>query len=266
MSEQVHQDINSVISKGLRFKKESTLTATLNNLAQQLNNLSSVDGEGTNNTISGSNNSPTKLQNNYVISTQNGDSQLSQISNWTMMSNLNQDAQRQFEVTPLAADPTQFEIIVKPGKDMFEVITALMANTNEAYKFLAPPADSTDLKLNPTDVTSFFHYDTSTINGVFDPITGSYSQTHNIVIVPKVVSRNNFLTSTPGTEQDVNNLMTNNLLIKGYEYLFTGKNTSVLDLNLNFSSMWTDSMNIFLTLLKDNKLSSNLSPNNQARR
>lgn len=261
MSEQVQQDIRSQITKPIKFVKAARLVDTLNNFAQAMSDASSVDAEGTNYTISGSKNDPVKLTNTYNFVAQNGDSQLSQITNWTMMSNLNQNAQRQFEVTPSAGDPTQFEIVVQPGKDIFEVLTAILANTNEGYKFLAPTADPTDVVFNTNEITSFFHFDTYTINGAFDPKTGSYSQTHTIQIIPKAIPRNNILTTQPGTAQDVTNLMSNNLLIKGYEYLFTGKNTSVLDLNLNFSSMWTDSMPIFMTLLKDGQLSSNQSPN-----
>jgi len=54
--------------------------------------------------------------------------------------------------------------------------------------------------------------------------------------------------------------MSENLYIKGYEYLFTGKNTSVLDVNLDFSSSWTDVSPMFLQLLAPHT-SSNVAPN-----
>jgi len=260
-SEQVQQDIRSQITKPLKFTKASTLTQTLNNFAAAMTAASDIASEGTNYTVSGSKNDTTRLINTYKFVIQNGDTQLSQISNWTMMNNLNQGSQRQFEVTPSEGNPTQFDIVIHPGKDVFEVLTALLANTNEGYKFLAPTADPIQVDFNTNDPTNFFHFDTFTTNGTFDAKTGSYSQTHTIQIIPKVIPRNNILTTTPGSASDVQNLVTNNLLIKGYEYLFTGKNTSVLELNLNFSTMWVDSMPLFMSLLKDGQLSSNLAPN-----
>jgi hypothetical protein len=192
---------------------------------------------------------------------QNGDLQIDQIANWTMMSNITSNAQRQFEVTNVNGDANKFQITLPEGYDIFDAIRGILANTNEAIYFLAPPATSTDLIFNTSEPTNFFHFDTVTTNGHFDKDLAAWSQLHTITIVPKVVPRNNILPAKPGDVADVQKLIADNILIKGYEYLFTGKNTSVLDVNLNFSTMWFDSMPLFNSLLKDGQLSANIAPN-----
>lgn len=259
-NEQVQQDVRCKIAKTIKFTKGKTLVETLNNFAKALTNASDIAAEGTNYTPAGSKNDPKRLRHVYNFIPQNSDSQLGKLSMWTMASNLNANTQRQFEVTPASGSATQFEIIVQPGKDIFEVLTAILGNTNEAYKFVCPAADPSQAEFNNSEFTNFFHFDASTVNDLFDPVTNSYTQTHTVTIVPKVVSRNSILTKVPGGQQEVQQLMSNNLFIKGYEYLFTGKNTSVLDVNIDFSSIFTDSAPLFLSLLAP-QTSSNQAPN-----
>lgn len=259
-SDQVQQEIRNHTMKTITFQKAPSLTQTLNNFAKAMTEASDIASEGTNYTPAGSRNDPTRLKNIYQFDVQDGDTQLSQLSSWTMVSNLNQNAHRQFEVTPGANDPTQFQIVVQPGTDIFEILTAILANTNEGYKLLCPAATAAQTDFNQ-EFTNFFHFDTVTLNQQFDPTTGAFTQVHIVTIVPKVVSRNSILTTTPGKQTEVNKLMSENLLVKGYEYIFTGKNTSVIDVNMDFSSMWTDSMPLFISLLRDGDLSVNVAPN-----
>jgi hypothetical protein len=261
-NDQVQQEARCKTMKSISFQKASTLTGTLNNFAAAMTDASDVASEGTNYNPTGSSNNATRLKNIYQFTVQNGDTQLDQLSNWTMTSNIVQNAQRQFEVSPGANDPTQFQIVVQPGKDIFEILTALLANTNESYKFVSPPSTTSQAEFNPSEPTRFFHFDTVTTNQQFDPITGGFTQTHTITIVPKIVSRNAILTTTPGTAPNVMKLMSNNLLVKAYEYIFTGHNTSIIDLNMDFSTMWTDSMPLFISLLSPGgSISPNLAPN-----
>ena len=259
-NEQVQQDVRCKINKTIKFTKGKTLTETLNNFSTAITKAYDIASEGTNYTPAGSRNDPTRLRHIYNFTTQDSDSQLGKLSTWTMASNTSQNTQRQFEMTPSSGSPTQFEIVIQPDKDIFEVLTAILGNTNEAYKFLCPAADPAQAEFNNSEFTNFFHFETATVNTLYDPLTNAYTQTHTVQIIPKVISRNSILTKVPGGTTEVHQLMSNNLFIKGYEYLFTGENTSVLDLNLDFSSVWTDSAALFLTLLAP-QTSSNIAPN-----
>lgn len=259
-NEIVQQDIKCIIPKTIKFKKEKNLQQTLDNFATELTHAADIASENTNYTPAGSKNDPTRIRHTYKFAIQNSDTQSGQLSSWTMADNTNSNTQRQFEMTPGAGESTQFEIVIQPGKDIFEVLTAILSNTNEAYKFLCPASDPAQAEFNNSEFTNFFHFDTSTVNNAYDPVTNAYSQTHTITIVPKVITRNNFLTTNPGDTAQVQQLMTDNLFIKGYEYLFTGENTSVLDVNLDFTPMWSDSIPLFTSLLAPHT-SSNRAPN-----
>lgn len=263
LNELVQQQSLSEMPRNIKFKKENLLINTLENFAKALTDASNISSESdvSINTIAGDRNAPNRLKHIYKFSVQDGSDGISKLSSWTMLSNESQNSNKQFSVSSLTESSINQEMVAKEGKAIFHVLNGILAHTNEAYKFVCPAATPNKADFDSEkEFNKWFHYDTETTYGALDPVSGSYSQIHTITIVPKVVSRLAVLSNDPGKDDAVKQLISQGLLLKRYEYIFTGLNTSILSLNLDLNTFWKDSILIFTSALANNGLSTTLNP------
>lgn len=239
------------IPKMTFFNKADTLDQTLKNFAAALNKVFDVSSEQTIQTISGNKDDPNRYRLNFNFALQNSDTLHGNIKLWTMDKNKQQGGDQSFSVTDPSNNTVSSRITVQPGQHVIDVLTSIIGSTNEAYIFTCPASTPQTAKLIPDEFPGYFCYETSYSVDRFDPNTGAYVENITITIIPKSMPSNSYITSQPGDSITVNKMIGSNLLVKGYEYIYTGENTSILDLKIDFSALWTDCLGLFTGALKD---------------
>lgn len=227
----------------------------------------SSDSEKQDVTPVGSKNDPSLHRNTYKIVVQDGDNSLEKLSAWTMESNLSPNSdQRYASNLQLPTDNNGnivFTGVTIEEERVTDIILKILAHTVEGYKFLNQKSTPDQSQFDGNTFTNFFTFETTAKHNTYNKLTNSYSTEYTITIIPKIVTRLGDLTSSPGLEITIKKMFEENLLIKGYNYIFTGLNTDIVDLSMNFSTFWTDSMPFFAGLLNPSDVSNRPMVTNQ---
>ena len=163
-----------------------------------------------------------------------------------------QQAADNLKTTGPAKVGDKIHFTIPNGSNLSDIIGMALQSTEEYKKILSDsdgymkpgPGDPSELKLDEFPV--FYKIIPKLTYGQFDPLRGDYVRTVTFkvkkhIIADRILDSMQYTTSiTDSTIQKtrVNKMFTKNLLRKRYDYLFTGLNTEILNLDLKFDNQY----------------------------
>lgn len=132
-----------------------------------------------------------------------------------------------------------------PQTLLYDIVDSVLSCTKEAVKLINPGSNPEEIQ-NPNDkgrdVSKVFmiHCDVRYI--AYNPNTKEYIKKYVYYISPYETFR--LVTNDPSNVDKTDRLsyMINNSLRKKYEYIFTGQNTNILNLDLNLNNLWRNAV------------------------
>ncbi len=135
--------------------------------------------------------------------------------------------------------PSSVEVTLSKGTSILKVLESLLCSTKEVQeKFInsSTTQNTTNENNKNASLSEFFRIYSEVVNtDVYDPTRNAYVKKITYNIMPYQVSDVNQGAYDLGkSEGRLKNILDNKFLMKQYDYIFTGKNTQVLDFDMRF--------------------------------